>query len=154
MLKLAYIFSDSASASVPDKASPPTVLTTESVEADNKNSPHVNGLKIVTSDKSTEVDTKFTGRPSLESENDLLRRQLEKIGKMACCRMECSELRTKCEALEKVERENGDLRREMEHQMKELLSLKEEREALLTIVQNLQDDLLNSERMRNRPANH
>lgn len=106
---------------------------------------------VVKTDASTETDVMSSGKSSLESENDRLRRQLEKIGKMPCCRKECNDLQTKCKTLETLEAENQDLRREMENQMTQLLLLKEEREALLTVVQQLQDDLLYSERMRSRP---
>lgn len=106
---------------------------------------------VVRTDRSTETDVKLQGKSTFESENDHLRRQLEKIGKMPCCRKECSDLQAKCRTLEMLEAENQEIRREMEKQMAQLVVLKEEREALLTVVSKLQDDLTYSERMRTRP---
>lgn len=106
---------------------------------------------IATADKSTETDVKLLGQLALENENDHLRQQLEKIEKMPCCRKECSELQANCESLDRLETENRELRREMEKQMSHMLLLKEEREALLSVVQKLQDDLSYSEQMRSRP---
>lgn len=106
---------------------------------------------VVTADKSTDTDVKLLGQLALENENDHLRQQLEKIEKMPCCRKECSELQTNCESLDRLETENRELRQKMEKQMSHMLLLKEEREALLSVVQKLQDDLSYSEQMRNRP---
>ena len=122
---------------------------------------HLNS--IISIDDSTRVT-------ELEHENDMLRRQLEKIGKLDGFATERSRSGIKRgtsprsnsgsrerssfsgrrEDLERLREENGDLVLRLREQANELMELKQERESLLLTIQLLQDDLTSSERQRQR----
>jgi len=116
---------------------------------------------------SVSVDT-VTRLSDLEHENDVLRRQLEKIGKMdgfaiersrrlskrevqpAVPRRDRSWSRGRREELEQLQNENSEVIQRLREQAAELMELKQERESLLMTIQLLQDDLTASERRRQK----
>jgi len=112
---------------------------------------------------SASVDT-VTRLSDLEHENDLLRRQLEKIGKMDGFAIEQSRRPSKSdleappsprrdrswswgrrEELKQLRTENKDMVQRLRGQADELMELKQERESLLMTIELLQDDLRMSE---------
>jgi len=113
------------------------------------------------------VDT-VTRISDLEHENDVLRRQLEKIGKMDGFAIERSRRLSKPdekpltsrrdrswswgrrEELEQLRKENEDMIQRLQDQSEELTGLKQERESLLMTIELLQDDLNMSERRRQK----
>ena len=116
---------------------------------------------------SMSVDT-VTRMSDLEHENDVLRRQLEKIGKMdgfaiersrrlskpdekpAVARRDRSWSWGRREELEQLRKENTDMIQRLREQADGLMELKQERESLLMTIQLLQDDLTMSERRRQK----
>ena len=105
----------------------------------------------------------------LEHENDVLRRQLEKIGKMdglaierasrpsSRDRRETSTGRDRSSGsgrkeIDRLRMENLELTEQLREQSDDLLVLRQERESLLLTIQLLQDDLALSERQRQRQS--
>ena len=107
----------------------------------------------------------------LEHENDVLRRQLEKIGKMDGFAIERSrrpsrsDLETptsprrdrswswgRREEVKQLRSENKDMIQRLREQADDLMELKQERESLLLTIQLLQDDLSMSEKRRQKTA--
>jgi hypothetical protein len=103
----------------------------------------------------------------LEHENDVLRRQLEKIGKLDGLAMERSSRPSSRDRREQSisrDRSTGSGRKEVDRlrmenlelvdrlreQADDLMAMKQERESLLLTIQLLQDDLTTSERHRHR----
>jgi len=100
----------------------------------------------------------------LEHENDLLRRQLEKIGKMDGLAIERSSrpssreqsVTRDCSAgsgrkeVDRLRKENLELIDRLREQADDMMAMKQERESLLLTIQLLQDDLTVSERQRQR----
>jgi hypothetical protein len=103
----------------------------------------------------------------LEHENDVLRRQLEKIGKLDGLAIERSSRpssrdrreqsisrdRSAGSGRKEVDRlrmENLELVERLREQADDLMAMKQERESLLLTIQLLQDDLTTSERHRHR----
>lgn len=119
---------------------------------------------------SMSVADTVTRLSDLERENDLLRKQLEKIGKMDGFAIERSRRPSKPdlekpasprrdrswswgrrEEVTQLQNENKDMIQRLREQADELMELKEERESLLMTIQLLQDDLSMSERQRQKP---
>ena len=117
---------------------------------------------------SVSVDT-VTRLSDLEHENDVLRRQLEKIGKMDGFAIERSRRPSKSdletptsprrdrswswgrrEELKQLRSENKDMIQRLREQADELMELKQERESLLMTIELLQDDLTTSEKRRQK----
>jgi len=118
---------------------------------------------------SVSVDT-VTRLSDLEHENDVLRRQLEKIGKMDGFAIERSRRTSKPdldapspparrdrswswgrrEELKQLRSENKDMIQRLREQADELMELKQERESLLMTIDLLQDDLRMSENRRQK----
>lgn len=112
----------------------------------------------------------FARLSDLEHENDVLRRQLEKIGKMDGLAIEQSRRRPsksddrpaaaarrdrswswgRREELEQLRSENRELTDRLREQADQMIELKQERESLLMTIQLLQDDLTASERRRQK----
>jgi len=117
---------------------------------------------------SMSVDT-VTRLSDLEHENEVLRRQLEKIGKMDGFAIERSRRLSKPddqpittprrdrswswgrrEELKQLRMENKDMIQRLREQADELTELKQERESLLMTIELLQDDLTVSEKRRHK----
>jgi len=116
---------------------------------------------------SMSVDT-VTRMSDLEHENDVLRKQLEKIGKMdgfaiersrrlstpdekpAVPRRDRSWSWGRREELKQLRMENKDMIQRLREQADELIELKQERESLLMTIELLQDDLATSEKRRQK----
>ena len=118
---------------------------------------------------SMSMDT-VTRLSDLEHENDVLRKQLEKIGKMdgfaiersrrlsvekpagekptGAARRDRSWSWGRREELKQLRAENKDMIQRLREQADELMELKQERESLLMTIELLQDDLNTSERQR------
>lgn len=119
---------------------------------------------------STTPEISATRLAELEHENDLLRRQLEKIGKLDGIAIERSSRppsrdrresspaptvagifrRNASAELDALRSENADLVERLREQADDLAALRQERESLLLTIQLLQDDLTLSERQRQR----
>lgn len=100
---------------------------------------------------------------SLEKENDVYRRQLEKIGKitsstaghtMESLLQENEHLKEESMRADILHRENKEMLEQLKRQNKEMLVVKQERESLLNTIQQLQEELDLSESMRNHGPNH
>ena len=100
---------------------------------------------------------------NLAEENEVLRRQLEKIGKMSLAsgefnvnslQNECERLKEESRTADKLKGENDDLIDQISRQSEEVVMLKQERESLLTTIQLLQEELEASEAMRNQHKWH
>lgn len=95
----------------------------------------------------------------LQEENDMLRRQLEKIATMdsgvyqqEAIQREMNHWREQAQAAEAAQRENAHLLQQLTQQQDEIHILKQERDSLLATLQLLQEELTASESMRARTS--
>lgn len=123
----------------------------------DQSSPEVGTRKFSTVSIPNDVSARLI---DLEHENDVLRRQLEKIGKMDGLAIEQScRNHPVCQdqfsysggkEIHRLRTENFDLIERLHQQAEDIMAMKQERESLLLTIQLLQDDLTSSERQRQR----
>ncbi len=93
----------------------------------------------------------------LEKENDMLRRQLERIGRMSTAtggfnveaiQQDCERWKAKARRADELKRENRDVLDQLARLTEESFTLRQERDSLLTTIGFLQEELSASEQMR------